>query len=112
MLRHARDSIDNFEGRARRIGPRNRAVLKRMARIISELAPLRRVIPLAKRLGSNDGWLTIARMSPVLGSIATNAPERVPIACSATCCTSRSSVKTTLCPGVSGISRSSEPAPY
>ena len=48
---------------------------------------------LAKSLGSNEGWLTIAKTSPVRGSRATTAPGCSPKEASAAICKSRSMVR-------------------
>ena len=55
---------------------------------------------LAKSLGSNEGWLTIARTSPVRGSRATTAPGRSPRDASAAICRSRSMVRRRSFPGL------------
>ena len=63
------------------------------------------LILMANKLGSYDGMLAIARMSPVRGSIAIAAPACIPLACKASYAafwTSRSRVRTMARPGMAG----------
>ena len=63
-----------------------------------------REIRTAKLLGSKVGRLTIARISPVRGSIAIMAPFLPSIASSAAICRSISTVNLSWVPGTAGVS--------
>ena len=58
----------------------------------------------ANSLGSKDGRLTMARISPVRGSMATIAPFFPSRASSAAICRSISRVSFSCCPGTAGVS--------
>jgi hypothetical protein len=68
--------------------------------------------PRANSFGSNVGRLTIARMPPVFGSIATAAPRPTcAIAVSSACWTSRSSASFRSSPGRGATAGMSESVP-
>ena len=99
-----RERQERLDRRARRIGAAQRPVEQRLVRRLVEQLPVRGVDAVDEQVRIvARAWTTKARMSPVVGSIATSAPRCSPKASSATCCSLMSSDRRRLLPETGGV---------